>query len=81
MKEFTNEILYKCLQFIHDNGGEVSRYSFDKYITRNILVRESFNIIPKKLVDEGLINIARNDKEIKITLTQLGMEKISNSHI
>ncbi|MBL6449088.1 hypothetical protein JMN32_22445 [Fulvivirga sp. 29W222] len=81
MKEITNEMLLKCLQFIQDNGGEVSRYSFDKYITRNILVKESFNIVPKKLVEEGFINIVRDGKEVKITLTQLGIDKVGNSHV
>lgn len=78
MEEITNEMIVKCLQFIQDTGGEVSRYSFDRYITRNIRIKESFNIVPKKLVDEGFINITREEKGIKITLTPLGVDKIRN---
>ncbi len=78
MENITNEIIVKCLQFIKDAGGGISRYSFDRYITKNIPIPESFNVVPKKLIDEGFISLSRGEKEIKITLTPLGIERIEN---
>lgn len=76
MEEVTNEMIINCLEFIQDAGGEVSRYSLDLYITRNIGITESFNIVPKKLVDEGFIDIMREEKGIKTILTPIGVDKI-----
>ena len=63
MEEVTNEMLVGCLRFIQESGGEVSRYSFDRYVTKNIRIRESFNLVPRKLVEEGLIDINRIGKK------------------
>lgn len=79
MEKITNEMLIECLQFIESLGGEVSRYSFDRYVTTKISLEESFNIVPKKLIDEGFIELGRQEKEVKISLTDLGREKVSSS--
>lgn len=81
MEEITNEMILNCLRFIQGIGGEVSRYSFDRYITKNIRVKESFNVVPKKLLDEGFISIFRDGKETKVVLTQSGTDKITSSSV
>lgn len=77
MEEITNDMIKSCLHFIHDQGGVISRYSFDKFVIKNIRIKESFNLVPKKLLEEELISIRRDGKEIKITLTPQGSRKIS----
>ncbi|MTI41585.1 hypothetical protein [Fulvivirga lutimaris] len=77
MKEkVTNDIIKRCLLFIHEQGGEVSRYSFDRFITKNIRINESFNLIPMKLDEEGLISITRQGQEIRIILTSAGANRL-----
>lgn len=77
MEEITNDMIKSCLHFIHDQGGVISRYSFDRFVTKNIRIKESFNLVPKKLLEEELISIHRDEKEIKITLTPQGIKKLS----
>ena len=77
MEEITNDMIETCLQFIQEQGGEISRYSFDRFVTKNIRIKESFNLVPKKLLEEELIIIRRNDKGIKIIITPAGIKKLS----
>jgi hypothetical protein len=77
MEEITNDMIETCLQFIQEQGGEISRYSFDRFVTKNIRIKESFNLVPKKLLEEELILIRRDDREIKIIITPTGIKKLS----
>jgi hypothetical protein len=77
-EKITNEMIMNCLKFIQRLGGEVSRYAFDHYITRNIMVIESFNIVPKILLDKDLIDIKKDGGETKVVLTKLGIDKITH---
>lgn len=77
MEEITNDMIDSCLLFLKKQGGEVSRYSFDRFVTKNIKIKESFNLMPKRLLEEGFISINRDGKEIKITLTSVGSKKLS----
>lgn len=77
MEEITNDMIDSCLLFLQEQGGEVSRYSFDRFVTKNIKIKESFNLIPRKLLEEGLISISRDGKEIKVVLTSVGIDKLS----
>jgi hypothetical protein len=79
MEELTDKMILQCLRFIHGTGGQVSRYTFDRYVTKNIRIKESFNIVPNKLLGEGLISILRERNEVKIVLIQSGIEKITHS--
>ena len=42
MEEITNDMIDSCLLFLQEQGGEVSRYSFDRFVTKNI--REVFMV-------------------------------------
>ena len=77
MEEITNEMIINCLQFIQEEGGGVTRYSFDRYVIRNVKVRESFNLVPKRLLEEELISILKSDKETMIVLTDMGIKMLS----
>lgn len=77
MEEITNDMIDSCLLFLQEQGGEVSRYSFDRFVTKNIKIEESFNLMPRRLLKEGFISINRDGKEIKITLTSVGSKKLS----
>ena len=79
MDNITDEMIIDCLKFIQEKGGEVSRYVFDNHITINIRINESFNIIPQRLLDDGLITMRREGNSIKIAITPLGIEKLSMS--
>ena len=52
MKNVSEEIIIKTLIFIKENNGIISRYLFDKYITKTFLFDESFIIIPKYLLEK-----------------------------
>jgi len=77
MENVTNEMIVDCLRFIQRAGGEVSRYLFDQYVTGHIHVKESFNVLPTMLLDDGLIEIHRAEGKTSITITPLGIERLT----
>jgi len=72
MTIINDKILVDCLKFIQNNGGKVSRYSFDKYITKNFKFNEGFNLIPKQLIKEDLIEIV---KESDLTIVSIDEQR------
>ncbi|QZT37642.1 hypothetical protein K5X82_01820 [Halosquirtibacter xylanolyticus] len=78
MTKITDNMIQSCLLFLHKHKGEVSRYSFDKFITLKININESFNLIPIKLLEDGLISINHDDEETKIRISTLGIKKLKN---
>lgn len=79
MKIINDEILVDCLKFIQKNGGKVSRYSFDKYITKNFEINEGFNLIPKQLIEENLIEIKKRSDLTIISINEKGIVKIKEN--
>ena len=76
MTRINDEILVDCLKFIQNNGGKVSRYSFDKYITLNFKINEGFNLIPKQLIEKDLIEIKNESDLTLISINNKGIQKI-----
>ena len=76
MKQISNDILLKTLSFISDNNNKVSRYVFDKYITKTFLFDESFIIIPKYLFEEKLVEISKENDTTFIILSNNGFQKL-----
>jgi hypothetical protein len=72
MKNVSEEIIIKTLIFIKENNGIISRYLFDKYITKTFLFDESFIIISKYLLEKQYIEIVREDGTINIYITEEG---------
>ena len=72
MKNVSEEIIIKTLIFIKENNGIISRYLFDKYITKTFLFDESFIRIPKCLLEKQYIEIVREDSTINIYITEEG---------
>ena len=78
MEKITNDMIDNCLFFLKEHKGHVSRYSFDSFVTKNIKISESFNIMPRKLLREGLISVEREGNETWVTLTSKGINKLKN---
>ena len=74
-------MLLEALIFLRGSGGCTSRYSFDRYVTINILVSQSFSVIPKRLLEDGLIEIFREDDDVKIKITERGNQKIEGIYM
>lgn len=68
----------EALIFIKNVGGEATRYAFDKFITINIRIDQSFNVVPRYLLEKGLIEVVHSDDGMKIKLTKEGASVISD---
>lgn len=78
MNTIDNTIIDEVLLFLKGCSGKSPRYNFDQYITINIRVEQSFNIVPKQLLDEGLIVIKKEKSGTFIELTEKGNHHIDN---
>jgi hypothetical protein len=78
MKKITDAMIVSCLWFIKEQGGAISRYSFDRFVTKKIRINESFNLVPKELLKEELISFSREGKETRVMLTSAGIDKLSS---
>jgi hypothetical protein len=79
MKIINDEILVDCLKFLQNNGGKVSRYSFDKYITKNFKINEGFNLIPKQLIKDDLVEIIKESDLTIVSISEKGIIKIRDN--
>lgn len=78
MAQVTQQMVDESLMYIKGLGGKVSRYDFDKYITNNIKIEQSFNSVPQKLIEEKLIEIIRLEGSHQINLTELGNNRVAH---
>ena len=72
MDKIDEDIVFKTLSFIKQSDNHISRYKFDKYITTSFLIEESFNAIPKFLLENKFIEIIRVENDFNISLTKEG---------
>lgn len=71
-------IISEVLLFIKGNDGKVSRYYFDQYVTINVKIEESFNVVLRYLLDKGLIYIRKEDLGTFIELSEKGNNYIDS---
>ena len=72
MDKMDEDIVFKTLSFIKQSDNHISRYKFDKYITTSFLIEESFNAIPKFLIENKFIEIVKVGNDFNVSLTKEG---------
>lgn len=78
MSAFDQTIINEVLLFLKGWGGKSPRYNFDQFITVNIIVENSFNVVPLQLLEDGLIKIIKEESDTFIELTEKGDNCINN---
>ncbi len=78
MEKISNDVLLKTLSFISDNDNKVSRYEFDKFLTKTFLFEESFNVILNFLFNEKLADILKKNGFTFIILSSSGFQKLES---
>ncbi len=76
--EINKKFILDILLFVKKHNGRVSRYLFDKYLISSYFfeVEESFNTIPRVLLEKEFIVLECVTSNIFIILTPLGSAEI-----